>query len=186
MLEAVSCWKWDWTAIGAVATAATAVVAIVIPALGNCNRRRFAKFLLKKDLERLSQMLIVLGRLQTHLADWDSPRSQDRDFARDMYKHTEDEFSSLLSELEYFGKSDIQFGYRPKSTEFARLQAAVASLMRLSMRLVLQRDGLGPTIAHDFAKIHRTSLDKALNAWITVDNRWRMLVKSYPQPIVSE
>lgn len=186
MLEAVSCWKWDWTAIGAVATAATAVVAVAIPVFGNCKRRRFAKFLLKKDLERLSQMLMVLGRLQTHLGDWNSPRDQERNFARGIYQHTEDEFSSLLNELEYFGKSDIQFGYRPKAPEFAKLQAEVASLMRLSLRLVLQRDSLAPTVAHDFAKIHRKSLDKALNAWITVDNRWRLLMKSYPQPIANE
>lgn len=41
MLEAVSCWKWDWTAIGAVATAAATISGVVVATQAyRTNKRR--------------------------------------------------------------------------------------------------------------------------------------------------
>ena len=131
MLEAVSCWYVDWANIGAwvggVGSAGAAIAAVWIARRDTTKRRKYAQFLFKRDVEKLSSLEVMLRQSADAIEDLEIHRGQHPD--ETTVKLIRDNgfaaLSKLPHELEYFGRSDMLFEYNPATEDFAKLQSAI-------------------------------------------------------------
>lgn len=138
MLNEVSCWYWDWSAIGAIGTwiggigaLAAAVVAIYIAKRDESQRREFAKFLFSRDLERLSLVENSLKAMERKLRLWCDPDDCIRDGARQHYGLAAKAVRERADEFEYLARSDQQFHFRPNVEILAKLNSYPRRLKRI-------------------------------------------------------
>lgn len=134
MLESVSCWYVDWATIGAwvggIGSAAAAIAAVWIARRDTTKRKKYAKFLFKRDIEKLIELEKMLRQSAEALEEmaiyhgkhpYETAVKLKRDIGFEkLYK--------LPAELEYFGRSDMLFEYNPTTEDFAKLQSAIRSL----------------------------------------------------------
>ena len=142
MLEAVSCWKWDWTAIGAVATAAAIFASLWIAGGERRHRRKYAKYLLEQDCEALLELAQKLSGYSGNLYEYFSGQDkQDLDLQRSI--------EAGFSRLQYFGHSEQMYSYQDKGKYFANLNSAVsvARNCMVTSTKVWQEEEFDPTDA---------------------------------------
>lgn len=119
MLNTASCWKWDWTAIGAIATAAAIIASLWIAGGERRHRRRFAKYLLAQDCDALLELARKVSEYSGNLYEFFyGPGKQDLNLQRSI--------EAGFSRLQYFGRSEQMYSYQDRSEEFKRLSAVVS------------------------------------------------------------
>ena len=119
MLNAASCWKWDWTAIGAIATSVAIIASLWIAGGERRHRRKYAKYLLEQDCDALLELAQKVSQYSGNLYEYFyGPEKQDLDLQRSI--------ETGFSRLQYFGRSEQMYSYQDKSKEFASLNAAVS------------------------------------------------------------
>lgn len=131
MLESVSCWYVDWVGIGAwvagIGSAGAAIAAVWIALRDTTKRREYAKFLLRRDVERLFVLETMLRQSAEALEDLEIHRGEhpDETTAKLIRDNGFAALSKLPNELEYFGRSVMLFEYNPATADFVRLQNAI-------------------------------------------------------------
>lgn len=158
-MDGLSCLYIDWanigTWVGGVGSAAAAIVAIWSSKSETRRRAKYAAFLFRRDVERLTQIEDLLRK------------SADAMHERGIFGHhqhpDEDELKSdedagfralhsLASQLEYFGRSERLFEYNPGNREFADLEAAVNAIL-----------GIPEAVDRAFARSNRVVASDAMS-----------------------
>ena len=134
MLNEMSCWVLDWNAIaavgawvGGIGSAGAAIAAVWITRRDTAKRRKYAQFLFRRDVERLSELVILLRQSADAIEDLEIHRGEHPD--ETIVKLARDNgfaaLSRLPNELEYFSRSDMLFEYDPATEDFAKLRSAI-------------------------------------------------------------
>lgn len=138
MLNQVSCWYVDWTALGAIGSWVGGIGALLAAgvALRIANRdvrqrTEFAKFLLSKDLDRTADLISAFSSMEKHLRKWYEPNDDKRAEVRSAYSAALKRAEDLIGGFEYLVSSDQQFYFRPHSESLPKLVAYVARLHRI-------------------------------------------------------
>lgn len=169
MLNIVSSWKVDWTAIGAIATAAAVAVSLWIAIGERRHRKNYAEYLLKQDCEALRRLANELSNYAEYLFLYFHGESVDAD---------EDEryttsIEAGFSRLQYFGHSEQMYSYQDKSKVFTDLNAAVSvarSSMPKSIKIWKEDDSdSGDAVVEHFRSVAK-ELSDSVDAYMNVLN----------------
>lgn len=131
MLNEVSCWYVDWNAIGTwvggLGSILAAAVAVGLAMKETRRRRDFARYLLTRDVVRLSELAALLRQSANAMNNFSSTSGDDEDaeILRDIGDKGLQSLTAMPNKLELFGRSDRLYDLGDTSTGFEKLNAAV-------------------------------------------------------------
>lgn len=171
MLNELSCFYFDWSAIGAVGTwvggvgaVLAAVIALWIAQRDARQRRKFAEFLFRKDVGRISELLTPLKTMEKHLRNWRTHNENERHDIRSGYSQALQTFEKLVGSFEYLNQSNQQFYFRPQIEVVSRLIAMAGRLHRLGASATEVRFAVDEFVAADYVKDRAQEISSVLGS----------------------